>query len=56
MPTRAELCEASRLARLAALNESNSHLKRRLASHALALAQLAEKMERGVSAGEALAS
>jgi hypothetical protein len=46
MPTTAELREASRLARLAAAEESVPQLKRRLANHALALAQLAERMER----------
>jgi hypothetical protein len=46
MPTPAELREASRLTRLAAAEESDLHLKRRLVSHALALVQVAEQMER----------
>lgn len=46
MSTPAELRDASRLAREAARAESAPHLRRRLASHALALAQLAEKIER----------
>ena len=52
MPTPVELREASRLTRLAAVKESDPHLKRRLASHALALAQLAEQMERAVRGAE----
>jgi hypothetical protein len=56
MPTPAELREASRQARLAVAKEPDPHLKRRLANHAFALAQLAEKMERAAAAPEALAS
>lgn len=46
MPTSAELREASRLARQAARAASVPLVKRHLASRALALAQLAEKVER----------
>jgi len=46
MPTIAELREAARLSMLAGEEESDPHLKRRLARHAFALAQLAEKIER----------
>jgi hypothetical protein len=46
MPTPAELREASRQAREAATKETAPHLKQTLASHAFALAQLAEKLER----------
>ncbi len=56
MPTPAELREASQLTRLAAAREPELHLKRRLASHALALALLAEKMERDAAAEEPFAS
>jgi hypothetical protein len=45
-PTPAELREQSRLYRQAAEKETTVEFKRRLASHALALAQLAEKIER----------
>src|SRR5512135_798026 len=46
MLTSAELREESRRFRWKATRESNIYLKRRLAGHALALAQLAEKIER----------
>lgn len=46
MPTTAELREAARMTRRAAEDESDPHLKQRLAGHAFALAQLAEKIER----------
>src|SRR5690348_10936038 len=44
--TPAELREQSRLSREAALQETTLEIKRRLASQAFALAQLAEKIER----------
>jgi hypothetical protein len=56
MPTPAELRETSRLTRLAAVQEAEPHLKRRLANHTFALAQLAEKIEREGAARQALAS
>jgi hypothetical protein len=46
MPTPAELREESRLCRQAAEEESDPHRKQLWASHALELAQLAEKVER----------
>ncbi len=46
MPTPAVLRRASRRARQVANAECCIHLKRALAGHALALAQLAEKIER----------
>jgi hypothetical protein len=46
MPIPAELREQSRLYRRAAEIETAIAIKRRLTSHALALAQLAEKIER----------
>jgi hypothetical protein len=46
MPTPAELREGSRLTSRAAEEESTPHLKRLLACHASALAQLAERIER----------
>lgn len=46
MPTASELREGSRLTRQAADEECVPHLKRLLARHAFALAQLAEKIER----------
>lgn len=46
MPRVAEMREESRLYRRAAKQEATWHLSRRLASHALALAQLAERIER----------
>lgn len=46
MPTPAELRDASRLARQAARAAPTQQLKRQMASEALALAQLAEKIER----------
>lgn len=46
MPTPAELRERSRFYRRMAGKETEPHLKRHLAAHALALAQLAEKIER----------
>jgi len=46
MRTPAELREASRLAREAASAEAELHIRMRLANHALALAQLAERIER----------
>jgi hypothetical protein len=45
MPTPATLREQSRLCREAALQEIIPEIKQRLASHAFALAQLAEKIE-----------
>jgi hypothetical protein len=47
--TPAELREQSRLSRQAALDETTREIKLRLASHALALAQLAERIERQAS-------
>ena len=44
--TPADLRELSRLYRDASEKETTLEIKRRLASHALALAQLAEKIER----------
>jgi hypothetical protein len=41
-----ELREESRLYREATREEADRYLKRRLANHALALAQLAERIER----------
>jgi len=46
MSTAAEFREESRLYRQEAIKEADPHFKRRLASHALALAQLAERLER----------
>jgi len=46
MPTPTECREGSRLFREAAGRETEPHLKHGLAGHALALAQLAEKIER----------
>jgi hypothetical protein len=46
MPTPAQLREASRLYRDAAENEATPEIGRLLASHALALTQLAEVVER----------
>ena len=46
MPTTANLREESRLCRQAAQEESDPHVKRLWSSHALALAQRAEKIER----------
>jgi hypothetical protein len=46
MLTPAELRHNSRVFRHSAMSENNPHLKLRLASHALALAQLAEAIER----------
>jgi hypothetical protein len=46
MLTPAELRDQSRMYREAAAKEVVPEFKRRLASHALALAQLAEKMDR----------
>lgn len=46
MPTSAKLREESRVYRQATGNEADPHLKQFLASHALALAQLAERIER----------
>lgn len=55
MPTPAGLREQSRFFRQAITKEAEPHLKRYLASHALALAQLAEKIEceKASSAGQA---
>ncbi len=50
MPTPAELRDASRLARQAARAASTPGLKRQMANEALALAQLAEKIEREAAA------
>ena len=52
MPTPAELREQSRLYRKATDKEITLAIKRRLASHALALAELAEKIERDEAARE----
>jgi hypothetical protein len=49
MPTPAQLLEASRTYFRAAEKEATPEIKRRLASHALALAQLAEETERRAS-------
>lgn len=46
MPTPVELREESRVCREAARAEFDPYFKRLLASHALAVAQLAEKIER----------
>jgi hypothetical protein len=46
MPTPAQLREASRQARRTTAPEYNPNVTRRLASHAFALAQLAEVIER----------
>jgi hypothetical protein len=46
VPTPAELREESRQYRQAAKKETTPEISRRLALHALALAQLAEKIER----------
>jgi len=48
MLTPAELRHNSRVFRHSAMSEDNPHLKLRLASHALALAQLAEAIERAL--------
>ena len=46
MPTPGELRDEARLYRQAARKESSPEIRRKLANHALALAQLAEKIER----------
>jgi len=46
MLTPAKLREGSRRAKELALNETTSHLRQALAAHALALATLAERLER----------
>jgi hypothetical protein len=46
MPMPADLREQSRLSRQAGMKEETPEIKLRLASHAFALAQLAEKIER----------
>jgi hypothetical protein len=56
MPSPSELRETSRLYSWVAQQESDLHLKRRLASHAFYLAQLAEKIEREAAARVDLAS
>jgi hypothetical protein len=56
MPTPAKLRELCRLTLLAAAEESVPQLKRRLASHAFALAQLAERMEREEAERQEVAS
>jgi hypothetical protein len=53
MPKPAELREISRLAREDAADESCPQLRQRLAQHAFALAQLAEKIEREEAEREA---
>ncbi len=53
MHTPEQLREGSRLARKAAEEESTPHLKRLLAEHALALAQLAERIVREAQAARA---
>ena len=53
MPKLAELREISRLAREDAADESCPQLRQRLAQHAFALAQLAEKTEREEAEREA---
>lgn len=55
MLTPAELREQSRLYREASAKESVPEFKRRFASHALALAQLAERIERAPGDGETVA-
>ena len=55
MLTPAELRERSRLYREASAKESEPEFKRRLASHALALAQLAERVERAPGDGATVA-
>ena len=52
MPRSRELRAEARRYREAAKKETSPEIRRRLASHALALAQLAEKLERD-EAGEA---
>jgi hypothetical protein len=52
MLTPAELRDQSRVYRDASVKEAAPEFKRRLASHALALAQLAERIERALRAGE----
>ena len=47
MPSPAELRQTSRSFEWVAEQERDPHLKQRLTNHALALAQLAEKIERG---------
>jgi hypothetical protein len=49
MLTPAELRAGSRQAQELALNETTPHLRQALAAHALALAALAERLEREVS-------
>jgi hypothetical protein len=56
MPTPAQLRKACRSAIRAAKKESDPHLKRMMANHAFALAQLAEKIEREAGMAWALAS
>ena len=46
MPRPGELRDEARLYRQAAREESSPEIRRKLAAHALALAQLAEKIER----------
>jgi hypothetical protein len=53
MLTPAELREGSRRASELALNETTPHLRQALATHALALAALAEKLEREVDEADA---
>jgi hypothetical protein len=56
MPTTTELREGARFAKRAAEKESDPYLKQRLAQHAFALAQLAEKIERERPAARTLES
>ncbi|HXQ53082.1 MAG TPA: hypothetical protein VN802_18465 [Stellaceae bacterium] len=51
MPTPAELRDESRQYRHAAEIETTPEIRRRLANHALVLAQLAEKIEREETGG-----
>ena len=55
MPIPAELREQSRLYRQAAETETTLEIKRRLARHALALVELAEKIERSDMARDSAA-
>jgi hypothetical protein len=54
VPTPAEWREESRLYRQIAKTEATPHLKQRVFRHALALAELAERIEREEAAGASL--
>ena len=55
MPSPAELRQTSRSFEWVAEQECDPHLKQRLANHALALARLAEKIERGTALADRMA-